>query len=98
VEYRQEYVDLRDTDIKYLPGKEPPNPKSPERAYAAMSQIVLHRLGLLFREGWTLDGPFDAAVSTETKVPSMIYLNFDPRVRGPHQKYIGATVRLRRLG
>jgi hypothetical protein len=91
VEYRQVFLDWASSPMLENHNKKPPHPESYARAAAAKAQRVYDELSDLLSAGWSLDGPFDAAVSYE-----FIYKNrgWEANVR---KQVLGAHVKLRRV-
>ena len=92
VEYKQVRLDWTGLPAIYWDIKrEPPHPESSELQEATMAQRVLDQLAPLFADGWSLDGPYSAAVSPASVDRTSMFWG------GNRRLYTGATVKLRRF-
>jgi hypothetical protein len=89
-EYTQVHLDWSANGIRYDDKKKIPDPLSPSRARVIAEQRVTSELNPTLQQGWSFDGPFDAAVQWEMTHKEHFFGEF-------YGWYRGANVKLRRV-
>ncbi len=91
VEYETVWVDWSSRPPLYTDSAQmPPHPEAYATAFPIVEKRLHEDLSHYYRDGWSLDGPFRAAVSFATRNKTSMWRG------GNRHLYVGATVRLRR--